>query len=92
GPLELSWVDEASPYLLAMAKGSVSPPMPRTPLSPRELEVAKLISDGYSTLNVAARLGIGEETVRTLLRRVYAKWRISGRVELTRAFLSRPAP
>ena len=60
----------------------------RRPLSPRELEVARLIADGYSTLNIAAHLDVGEETVRTLLKRVYQKWRIASRVELTRLLLS----
>jgi DNA-binding CsgD family transcriptional regulator len=39
-------------------------------VTPRELEVLALIADGYSTREIAARLWITEETVRTHVRRL----------------------
>jgi DNA-binding NarL/FixJ family response regulator len=42
-------------------------------LSPRELEVAKLIARGHSTKDVAHKLKISEFTVATYLRRIFSK-------------------
>ena len=39
-------------------------------VTPRELEVLALIADGYSTREIAGRLWITEETVRTHVRRL----------------------
>jgi DNA-binding CsgD family transcriptional regulator len=47
-----------------------------------ESEVARLAADGYTVLNIAARLGISENTVRTHLHRVYVKLGVHGRAEL----------
>lgn len=43
------------------------------PLAPRERDVIKLIAEGMTNRQVAASLGIGEETVKTLLERAYTK-------------------
>lgn len=50
-----------------------------------EAQVAALAAEGYQVLNIAARLGVSESTVRTHLRRVYAKLGVHSRVELARA-------
>ena len=42
----------------------------RRRVTPRELEVLALIADGHSTREIARRLWITEETVRTHVRRV----------------------
>ncbi len=42
-------------------------------LTPRELEVLKLLAAGKSYKMVAAEIGVGLETVRTHIRRVYEK-------------------
>jgi DNA-binding CsgD family transcriptional regulator len=39
-------------------------------VTPRELEVLALIADGYSTREIARRLWITDETVRTHVRRL----------------------
>jgi NarL family two-component system response regulator LiaR len=46
---------------------SIGPPRKVTP---RELEVLALIAEGYSTREIARRLWITEETVRTHVRRL----------------------
>ena len=94
----LSWVRSgASAFMLAVAHQ----PAPdtatdvgqrRPPLAPREHQVASLVAEGFSTLNVASQLNIGEETVRTLLKRVFRKWNVMNRVELTRAMMVEPKP
>jgi DNA-binding CsgD family transcriptional regulator len=45
-------------------------PRARRRVTPRELEVLELIADGHSTREIARRLWISEETVRTHVRRV----------------------
>jgi|GEM_PF-3461737 len=53
-------------------------------LTEREAEVAALAAQGFSAVNIAAALEIGESTVRTHLKRTYAKLGVFSRVELTR--------
>ncbi len=61
---------------------------PPEPLSQREREVARLLVDGYSNLNIAAHLGISENTIRTYIRRLYRKLNVCNRIELIRAYES----
>lgn len=56
------------------------------PLSPRELEVVRLVVDGRSNDEVATALGIGSKTVESHLRRLFERFGIASRTELaTRA-------
>lgn len=50
-------------------------------LSPREREALRLVAGGSTNRDVAATLSIGEETVKTLLARAYAKLGVSRRAE-----------
>jgi DNA-binding NarL/FixJ family response regulator len=50
-------------------------------LSPRELDVLKLVADGATNGEIASLLGIGVETVKTLLRRTFAKLGVNRRVQ-----------
>jgi DNA-binding NarL/FixJ family response regulator len=55
-------------------------------LTPRELDVVRLVVDGRSNDEVAAALGIGPKTVETHLGRLYERLGIASRTELaTRA-------
>jgi DNA-binding CsgD family transcriptional regulator len=60
-------------------------------LSRREREVARLLVAGYSGVNVAAISGLSENTVRTYVRRLYAKVGVSNRADLVRKLVS-PEP
>ncbi|MCW5697495.1 MAG: hypothetical protein KIS96_12285 [Bauldia sp.] len=51
-------------------------------LSPAEARVAALVGAGASAAKAAERLELTEATVRSYLKRVYAKLEISGRAEL----------
>lgn len=51
-------------------------------LTPREREVAALVSQGMPYRGVATQLGISEHTVKNHLRRIYDKLDINSRVEL----------
>jgi DNA-binding NarL/FixJ family response regulator len=45
----------------------------RRALSPRERQVLSLVQEGLGNRKIAERLGIGEETVKTLLSRIFRK-------------------
>jgi DNA-binding NarL/FixJ family response regulator len=59
-------------------------------LTPREAEVLELLQDGATNAQIAHRLSIGIETVRTHARNIYRKLGIASRRELARR--SRPEP
>jgi DNA-binding CsgD family transcriptional regulator len=59
-------------------------------LSPREREVAKLLVAGYSNVNIAALCGLSPNTVRTFMRRLYAKLGVFNRADLVRELVHRP--
>src|SRR5215218_6598449 len=59
-------------------------------LTPREAEVLELLQDGATNAQIAHRLSIGIETVRTHARNIYRKLGIASRRELAR--LARQEP
>ncbi len=54
----------------------------KSPLSPREREIAQLAKNRLSSKEIADKLYISETTVRTTLRSVYSKLNIHSRAEL----------
>jgi DNA-binding CsgD family transcriptional regulator len=73
-----------------MAVESSSRPDALEGLSRREREVARLLVAGYSGVNVAAISGLSEHTVRTYVRRLYAKLGVTRRAELVRKLVAPP--
>lgn len=53
----------------------------RAALSPRERQVLRMVAGGATNREVAAALGLGDETVKTLLGRVFGKLGVRRRAE-----------
>ena len=68
-----------SPAVAATLLGRVRAPQPEAPLSPRELEVLRLIARGATNREAAKQLFISEATVKTHLLHVYAKLGVNDR-------------
>jgi DNA-binding NarL/FixJ family response regulator len=85
------WLDPgiANRVLCAYAGGEVQAPPPaktRTkgsspPLSPRETEVLRLVAAGLSNQQIAERLNLGLETVKTHMRHIMEKLTVTDRTE-----------
>jgi DNA-binding NarL/FixJ family response regulator len=58
-------------------------------LSPREHELVGHLARGLAYKQIADALGIGEETVRTHIRRIYKKLHVNSRTEAVVKFLGR---
>ena len=58
-------------------------------ISPREHEILTHLSQGYRYNEIADALGIGVETVRTHLRRIYEKLHVTSRTEAAVKFLAK---
>lgn len=65
--------------LVASDNGRSKPQAPR--LSPRQLEILRLISQGLRNKQIAHRLDISETTVKTHLRVIYAQLEATSRTE-----------
>jgi DNA-binding NarL/FixJ family response regulator len=59
------------------------------PLTPRELEVVKLIAESYTTREIASELVISEKTVQRHRSNILEKLGFRDRVELTRYAIRR---
>jgi DNA-binding NarL/FixJ family response regulator len=58
-----------------------SPPDETKSLSPREHETLELLADGYVYKEIADKMGIGSETVRTYIKGVCKKLHVRNRIE-----------
>lgn len=56
-------------------------------ISPRELEVAKLVCRGFSNKEIAKSLKIKDDTVKTHLRNIYRRIRVKNKVTLLLRFI-----
>jgi len=54
---------------------------PKGGLTPRELEVLRLVSDGTTDKEIAARLNISQRTVKNHLHNILAKLQLQNRVQ-----------
>jgi predicted ATPase/DNA-binding CsgD family transcriptional regulator len=72
---------EPLPELRLRAKEAPQPP---AVLSPREMEVARLVADGVSNAQAAAQLFISERTVESHVTNIFNKLGVDSRVQVAR--------
>jgi DNA-binding CsgD family transcriptional regulator len=56
-------------------------------MSPRELQVAKLVCQGFDNEEMASRLKIKQGTVKTHMRNIYRRIRVKNRIEMLLRFV-----
>ena len=78
-----------SPHAEAPRSGWPRPSGPRDPLTPRELDVVKLIAEAYTNKQIAEILHLSEKTVESHRANVLAKLGMRDRVELVRYAIRR---
>jgi DNA-binding NarL/FixJ family response regulator len=71
-------------------KREISLTRPMTPLARREREVLHLLSTGLPYKQIASELKLSMGTVRTYVRRLYAKLRVNCRTEAVVKYLTQP--
>ena len=59
-------------------------------LTARELQIAQAVADGHSNRDIAARLGITEQTVKNHLTSIFGKIGVASRLQLALVFLKKP--
>ena len=64
-------------------------PEPEDPLTPRELEVVKLIAEAFTNRQIAETLKLSEKTVESHRANVLSKLQMRDRVELVRYAIRR---
>lgn len=74
--------EEAIGYAQRGRGGRKRPATGWASLTPTELDVARLVSEGLSGKDIAARLFVSPRTVQTHLTHIYAKLGVSSRVQL----------
>lgn len=60
----------------------VSPPAGRGKVSARQADLVEHLSRGQSNAEIAQAMGLSSATIKTMLERLYARHRVSGRVAL----------
>jgi DNA-binding CsgD family transcriptional regulator len=54
-------------------------------MTPREAAIARLVSEGRTHMEIAARLKLSPATVRNHIQAIYGKLRVTNKAELSRA-------
>jgi two-component system nitrate/nitrite response regulator NarL len=60
---------------------NLPPSPPATPLSPRKLDVLRLLLEGLPNKTLAARLGLSENTIKVHIAGIYAELNVHNRVQ-----------
>jgi DNA-binding NarL/FixJ family response regulator len=65
----------------ATGPGTRSAESPHAPLTPREIEVLRLLAEGFANKNIAWKLKISEHTVKFHIASIFTKLNVSSRAE-----------
>lgn len=84
GRTQLHLWREPLPETVQLGAAADPPPAPADGLTQREREVALLVADGLRSREVAERLGIASQTVKSHLKTIFDKLGVRNRVELAR--------
>jgi two-component system nitrate/nitrite response regulator NarL len=60
---------------------ALPPTPPATPLSPRKLDVLRLLLEGLPNKTIASRLGLSENTIKVHIAGIYAELNVHNRVQ-----------
>ena len=66
---------------LPVAGPAQAPLAPDAPLTPREIEVLRMLAEGLANKNIAWKLGISEHTVKFHITSIFTKLNVSSRAE-----------
>ena len=78
------WREGVAPAAIVASGEAAAPPAAADGLTQREREVALLVADGLRSREVAERLGIASQTVKSHLKTIFDKLGVRNRVELAR--------
>jgi DNA-binding CsgD family transcriptional regulator len=81
-------MSEAISYALRGHTGRKRPASGWTSLTPTELDIARLVAEGLTNREVAARLFVSPRTVQTHLTHIYTKLGVTSRVQLAQVAAS----
>ena len=81
-----AWADPALSFashreFLLIARGGNAEESPLQVLSARELDVLRLVADGFANRDIAARLSISEKTVTSHLNHIFEKLGVASRLQ-----------
>jgi DNA-binding CsgD family transcriptional regulator len=86
------WADRARAELRASGETAVSPSVGGEQLTPQELQIALLVTEGRTNAEVGRAVFLSTRTVEFHLSRAYRKLGVASRTELTRRLTSAGAP
>jgi PAS domain S-box-containing protein len=75
---------------LALRTATEAPAIPHAPLTPRQLEILRLIAQGLTNAAIAERLVVTEGTIKWHVRQILAKTNSSNRAEAVASVLGVP--
>ena len=75
---------------LSLRTATEPPPTPHAPLTPRQLEILRLIAQGLTNAAIAERLVVTEGTIKWHVKQILAKTASSNRAEAVARVLGAP--